>query len=234
MIRLNLLPDVRHESLGTQQDQRRLIRTVQIIAAAAIGVTLLLVIWVYGVQGIQNKLLNDSIAGRYRELRAVKDIDTYATIQNQLAALNALHDDKNLTSRLLDYLPSLNVGVNLSKVSLAEHNQSLVFEGEAADYRRLVIFRDTLRSASLHYKSLDKKQHDESFFTAVTVNKSTVRPAANGASSISFKITGYYRDIAFMRAASQPSLSITKKETTPSVLAAPLVGDVVKEKDLLP
>lgn len=234
MIRLNLLPDARRESLGTQPAQRKLVRIAQIISVGAIGVTLLLVIWVYVVQGVQKKLLNDSIGGRYQELRTVKHIDTYATIQNQLASLNPLHDNKNLTSRLLDYLPSLNAGVTFNKVTLTDDNHSLVFEGEAIDYRRLVIFRDTLKGASLLYKSTDNKQQRESFFTKVTVNKSSVRVAPDGISRISFKITGDYRDIAFKRAAVRPSLSIAKEETTPSVLAAPLVGNGVQEIEVRP
>jgi len=234
MIRLNLLPDVRREALGTQPAQRKLIRIAQLASIVAIGVTLLLVIWVYGVQGIQKKLLNDSISGRYRELRTVKDIDTYATIQNQLASLTSLHDNKNLTSRLLDYLPSLNVGVTFNKVTMADKDHSLVFEGEAIDYRRLVIFRDTLKSASLLYKSTDNKQQKEPLFTSVTINKSSVRVAQDGISHISFKITGRYSEVAFKRAAVRPSLSIEKKETTPSVLAAPLVGGVVEEKEVRP
>lgn len=234
MIRLNLLPDVRRESSGTKQTQSKLVRVAQIASVIALSTTLLLLIWVYGVQGIQKKLLSDSISGRYRELRMVKHIDTYATLQNQLASLSTLHDNKNLTSRLLDYLPSVNVGVNLSKVTLAEEDRSLVFEGEAIDYRRLVIFRDTLRGASLLYKDTGNRQRNQPLFTKIVINKSTIRTAPDGILQISFKITGYYHELAFKRTAANPSLSVTNKETTPSVIAAPLVSGGAKEKDIQP
>lgn len=234
MIRLNLLPDVRHESVGTRQTQRKLVRIAQLASAVALGATLVLTLWVYGVQGVQKKLLDDSISGRYQKLRAVKHIDTYATLQHQLTSLSALHDNKNLPSRLFDYLPSVNVGVNLNKVSLSDNDRSLVFEGDAIDYRRLVIFRDTLKGATLLYKDTSNKQRKPPLFTEVTVDKSTVRVGADGISRISFKITGRYQEVAFKRAAVNPSLSIPKAETTPSVLAAPLVSGGVKEKEVQP
>lgn len=223
MIRLNLLPNAQRDFQETKQGRLGTVRIVRLGAAAVVGITVLLAVWVYGVQAVQKKLLTDSIKERYHTLRAVKDIDTYATIQNQLASLTALHDDKNLVSRLLDYLPSISGGARLNRVALVDTNHSLVFEGEATDYKSLVMFRDTLRGTSLLYTDLGKKQQKQPFFTSVTIQKSNIHVVRATSSYISFTIIGHYQDVAFKRSAINPSLSIPKKETTQSVLAAPLV-----------
>lgn len=227
MIRLNLLPDVKHESRELQQAHHVVTRVAQIVVLVTVGATVLLALWVYGVQALHKKILSDSINDRYHKLRAVKDVDTYATIQNQLSALTPLHDNKNLTSRLFDYLPGLNSGVTLKKVSFRDADQSLVFEGEALDYRRLVIFRDTLQNTQLLYKTAGSKQLSLPFITSASIDKSAVHPR-DISTYVSFTVTARYQEIAFKAAAKQPLLSVTKKETTPSVIAAPLVSGGVQ------
>lgn len=232
MIRLNLLPNVRRETAGVQQAHRRLIRAARFSLAGALGATLLLALWVYGVQALQRTLLDKSIAERYQKLRAVKDIDTYATIQNRLAVLGELQKEKNLTSRLFDYLPTLGSGVQLSKVSISEGSDSLVFEGKATDYRRLVVFRDSLRNTSVSFKDANDKQQRRLLFTSVTLNKSNFHASGEGLPTVSFKVTGKYRPVALSALVSNPTLSVSNQETTPSVLAAPLVDDGTRGSDL--
>lgn len=222
MIRLNLLPDVQHQTLDARKTEHTIVRAAQVTTGVAAGVAFLLLLWVYGVQALQAKILNDSIDGHYQKLRAVKDIDTYATIQQQLAALPALHKDKNLTSRLYDFLPTLNSGVVLKKVTFNSSDRSLKFEGEVPDYRRLVIFRDTLRNASLQYMTEKGKSQSSPLFTSVNIEKSSVKPR-DTLTHVSFVIMTHYQEGAFQAETVQPTILVTKKETTPSVLATPLV-----------
>lgn len=222
MIRLNLLPDVQHQTQDARKTEHTIVRAAQVATGVTAGVVFLLLIWVYGVQALQAKILSDSIDGRYQKLRAVKDIDTYATIQQQLAALPALHKDKNLTSRLYDYLPALNSGVTLKKVALSSSGRSIRFEGEVPDYRRLVIFRDTLRNASLQYMTEEGKPHSSPLFTSVNIEKSSVKPR-DTLTYVSFVVMAHYQEGAFRAETVRPTILVTKKETTPSVLAAPLV-----------
>ena len=222
MIRLNLLPDVQHQTQDARKTEHIIVRAAQVVTGIAGGTVLLLALWVYGIQALQGKIVTDSIDSRYQKLRAVKDIDTYATIQQQLAALPELRKDKNLTSRLYDYLPTLNSGATLRKVTLDSTQHTLRFEGEVPDYRRLVIFRDTLRNASLQYMSPQAKPQKSPLFTSVMIDKSSVKPR-DTLTYVSFVITAHYQKAAFRSEAVRPSILITKKETTPSVLAAPLV-----------
>lgn len=107
MITLNMLPDVKLEYLKVRRTQAQVISIAVIIAAAVVGITILLAVWVYGGQSLQKKLLGDSRDKLTTNLKNVPNLNKYLTVQNQLAQLSTLHGSKNDFSRLLTFLPTL-------------------------------------------------------------------------------------------------------------------------------
>jgi len=223
MIHLNLLPDVKREFLRTERMRVKVIGAAFVFSLVAIGITVVVALWVYGAQALQQKLLTDSIKENDQKLRSIKDIDKYVTIQRQLSAITALHDGKNLYSRLFDYLPALNSGVKLSGVTLTDVDHTLAIEGSTADYRTLTVFRDTLLGASVTYKDASGKEQKTPLFQSVVIESNGLGAAESGQALVSFKIIAAYPVEVFRSSVSSPVISVPKKDTTPSTVGTPTV-----------
>lgn len=221
MIQLNLLPDIKIEFLKKQRSRVQVITGAIILSLAAVGLTVFAALWVYAAQGLQKTLLTGDIKANVKKLQDIKDIDKYVTIQNQLASITALHDSKNNYSRLLDYLPSINTGVKLEGVNVDSVTKTLTFEGTTADYTTLLVFRDTLRGAKLHYIDVNNKQQETGLFTKVNIDSSGIGTNKDSTSTVSFKISTVYFDSAFSSTIQKPTITVPKKETTPSAEGAP-------------
>lgn len=223
MITLNLLPDVKREFIRTQRSRIKVITGAIVLSAAAIGLTILVALWVYGAQGIQKKLLTDSIKRNDEKLQSVKDINKYITLQNQLSSITALHDSKSLYSRLLDYLPVLNSGVKLSGVTVNAETKTIIFDGQTNNYTSLVVFRDTLKSAELHYMDAEGVKQTTLLFVKdkVNIDSSGIGTSTGSKPTVSFKISALYSDEAFMPTTKKPTVVVPSQETTPSAQNAP-------------
>lgn len=222
MIKLNLLPDVKLEYLRTRRLQLKVMSLASIVTIGAIGLVVLMALWVYGGQTLQKNYLTGEIDKHAKELKAVPQIDEYLTVQNQLAHLTALHEGKNDFSRLLTFLPAVNPAapnnVTLTKVELTslEENSSLILQGEVRDYTGLNTFRDTLRNAELKYDGQTEKLFDN-----IVIVSSSLERSRNGGSVVVFKIETAYSPNAFLFSTKNPTVSVPEKNTTQSVEAAP-------------
>lgn len=221
MIQLNLLPDIKIEFLKKQRSRVQVITGAIMLSLAAIGLTVFAALWVYGAQGLQKTLLTNSINTNVKKLQNTKDIDKYVTIQNQLASITALHDSKNNYSRLLDYLPTMNTGVKLSGVNVDATTKTLTFDGSTDNYTTLLVFRDTLKGARLHYVDANNKPQETNLFTNVNIDSSGIGTNKDSTSTVTFKISTIYFDSAFSSTIQKPTITVPKKETTPSAQGAP-------------
>lgn len=233
MIKLNLLPDVKLEYLHTKRVQAQVISIATIVTLAAIGLVVLLAVWVYGGQTLQKNYLTGEIKKNETELRNVKDIDKYLTIQNQLGNITALHDAKNDFSRLLTFLPTLNPSapnnVRLTNVEVItnEAGNTLALQGEVKDYTALATFRDTLMNAQLNYG-----ESKERLFESVTVSTSALEQSTAGPQVVVFRIDTIYNPNAFLFSVKNPSVSIPLKTTTQSAQSSPDVfGESTVQKE---
>lgn len=233
MIKLNLLPDVKLEYLRTKRMQAQVISIASIVTLAAIGLVVLLAVWVYGGQTLQKNHYTGEIKKHSTELKNIKDIDKYLTIQNQLANITALHDGKNDFSRLLTYLPTLNPSapnnVTLTNVELItnELGNTLALQGEAKDYTALTTFRDTLLNAQLKYGDSEEK-----LFESVNVAASSLEQSVKGPQIVVFRIDTVYNPNAFLSSVKNPNVTVPVKTTTQSAQSSPDVfgASSVKEQ----
>ena len=230
MIQLNLLPDVKKEYLRAQSARRKTI-TISIFATIiAVGLTVVAAIYVYAIQNGIMYLQTQDIKGKSSQLSAVKDIDKYLTIQNQLAQISSLHDGKNNFSRLLDFLPRLNPAppqnITLTNLDVSVADTTITFKGKVSDYGALTTFKDTLKNAMFTYQ-LDGKDQDATPLFVAGEGKEAVAMGAvsyektDAAAGVSFTIIATYNPEVFKQKNVNVQVTVPNKETTGSVVDSP-------------
>lgn len=239
MIRLNLLPDVKLEYLRSRRAERVVIAIATLSSLAAGGLLVLLALWVYGVQTVHMALVDDGIKKKNAELVAIKDINKYLTVQNQLKNIDSLHENKLITSRIFDVLPRLNPkdpnGVRINTVTIAADQQNLTLEGETNTFTALQTFRDTMRNTKLAYsdKGADasSERKTEALFSDVSVTSQGLGKDAQGKEVVSFKITATYTTNLFSNSVNFIEVTVPTKETTQSKQDAPVFGEATVEQE---
>lgn len=148
-IQFNLLPDVKLEYEQTKANQKKITAIAFIASAACLG---LFLISFLAVGGLQHKQLNDAdkkITDTNNQIKAIPNIQTILTVQNQLNSLPNLTAQKHITSRLFDYLPKLtppNAGITDLIVDTTANNISVT--GTADTVQTVNTFVDTLKTAN--------------------------------------------------------------------------------------
>lgn len=220
MIQLNLLPDVKKEFLRAQRARRRTITLAILATIVAAGLTVLFAFYVYGVQSVILYTQTEDIKKKSAELSGIKDIDKYLAIQNQLANLSDLHDNKVNMSRLMTFLPSLNPAppknVKLSNVDVSTADKTIMFKGSVGDYGALTTFKDTLKNAEFKYGSGNDVTTSK-LFSNVAVESATLETGAG----VSFSIVATYDEAAFMQKNNNVTVQVPNIETTQSVIGTP-------------
>ncbi len=237
MITLNLLPDVKREYLRTRRLQAKVMAIATLVSLGAIGLVVLLAVWVYGGQTVYKSFLTGEIEKHGKELKEIKEIDKYLTLQNQLNYLTELHDGKMDFSRLMTFLPAMNPAapnnVRLTKVEAtadeALDQNTMILEGEVVNYTALNTFRDTLKNAEFTYEG----QNDPiKLFDSIEVATSSLERSQLGGTMVVFKIETTYNPEAFLFSTEEPVVTVPKMSTTQSLQNAPNVfGGSTREEE---
>lgn len=220
MIELNLLPDVKKEFLHAERARRRTIALAILTTIIAAGLTVLFAFYTYGVQSVIMYTQTEDIKKKSSELSGIQDINKYITIQNQLANLSQLHDDKMNFSRLLTFLPTLNPAppknVNLTNLDVAVEEKTLTFKGNVKDYAGLTTFKDTLINSEFTFGT-GQEQTTKKLFSAVAIESAALE-AKDG---VTFSIITTYDEDAFLQRNSVGGVRVPNIETTQSVVGTP-------------
>lgn len=146
MIQFNLLPDVKIEYVRAQRTKRLVMGTAVIATLSTFALFLLLLIAVQGVQKQNIKSLNSDIKKYSSELESTPDLNKILTIQNQLAALNNLHNKKVVASRIFDVMQRTTpVEVTISDHLVDFTANKMSITGAAVSLDRVNTFVDTLK-----------------------------------------------------------------------------------------
>jgi Tfp pilus assembly protein PilN len=223
MITLNLLPEVKKEFLRSQKARAKTITISILVSVASLGVLTMLAVYVYGGQLVIMNLQNGDIAKKSNQLKSIKDIDKYLTIQNQLSQISSLHEQKSIMSRVLSFLPALNPAaprsVSLTSLDVDAPTNRITIKGTTASYEALTTFRDTLAGANVNF-SLSGEAVTRQLFSEVSID-SGVFSASDG-SKVLFTMTLTYDKDAMISHALNPQIVVTPGETTQSVVNVPL------------
>ena len=223
MIQLNLLPDIKREFLKARRTQAKVISTAILVCIGSVGAVVLAGMWVYGVQTIHKAALTDSIQKKSTELKNIKDIDKYVTVQNQLQNISSQHESKAITSRIFDTLSKLNpkapnnVRVTSLDLDLSPEVSALTLDGETESFTGLETFRDTLKNASLSYNEGSETINEPLFLDgSVTVLTQSIGKSQSGGTLVAFRISAKYNPKLFARSTKNYVVVVPNKDTTQS------------------
>lgn len=227
MIQLNLLPDIKKEFIKAQKTKNVVISAAILTTIVALGIVVLLFLYVNIVQRLQLAAADTDIKTRTAQLKKVKDINKYLTIQNQLKSLPQLHEAKPLYSRLLGFLGTLNPGapnsVSLSNLQVQNEVKTISFSGTAPTFEAFNVFVDTLKHANFNYKSAPTETNVQTaqLFKSVTVDSSNLTRSGGNQSLVVFTVRAEYKEEAFSTKSYDVTVAIPSIKTTDSVNNSP-------------
>lgn len=146
MVQFNLLPSVKLEYIKAART-RRMVTSIAIIASlTALGILVILFVNVNFIQTTHINNLTKDISSKVDELEEVEDIDKVLTVQNQLNALTALHEDKPATERVLPYLSTVTPqAASITQTTIDFEAGTISINGQADSLATMNEFVDTLK-----------------------------------------------------------------------------------------
>lgn len=229
MIQLNLLPDLKKEFINAQKTKHLVISSSIIVTLAAIGISALLFFYVNFGQQFQITLITNSINDKSQELSAVPDVDQYLTIQNQLAALDPLHAEKGIYSRLFSFLNVLNPSppnnINLGNAQVSTVENAIIFTGNSGSFEALNVFIDTLKNAQVEYKANGEGELVKEAMFSQVLTQSSGLAKANSQTVVSFTVKAIYTPQVFNALNTDVKAIVPNITTTQSVTGAPIPQD---------
>jgi Tfp pilus assembly protein PilN len=147
-VQFNLLPDSKL-TLNRNLHTKRLVFSIATIVSL-VSVALLVVLLLF-VDGVQKKLMSDAAKNVDKSSQQLKNlnVERIITVQNQLQALPALHQNKHVTSRIFTYLPKItpsNVSINQLTLDLTKN--TMIISGTTDSQKTINTFIDTLKYAT--------------------------------------------------------------------------------------
>ncbi|MGB4759325.1 MAG: hypothetical protein WBP26_04705 [Candidatus Saccharimonadales bacterium] len=151
MIQLNLLPDVKIAFIKARAQKHLVILSSIVIGGMALGIFVLLFLYVNVVQAGYLKDLTSDIKTVSTELTGTKvgdnDLNDILTIQKQLTSIDALHAKKPATDRLTGYIALTTPDtVNLTQYEVDFSTNSMVISGKSATFDKIEAYVKTLKS----------------------------------------------------------------------------------------
>jgi len=208
MVQFNLLPDVKVAYLKAKRSKRLLLTIAVSASAACLGITSLLFV---GVQMGQKQHINNltrDIKAEVSKIQSIEDLNKILTIQNQLATLPELHENKPLLSRLFIYIGQTTPSsVTISKLDIDMAASTMIVSGSADSISTVNTYSDTLKFATYNTDSVK----DTPAFQNVTTTLTRDQGAA------AFNITVSFDPIIFSGTEKVtlvvPSIVTTRSET---------------------
>jgi hypothetical protein len=226
MIEINLVPDVKQELIKAQRVRASVISIAVVIGIAAVGVVVVLAFWVFAVQAARGVISDNTIKNESKKLSDVEGISDTLTIQNQLAKLSEMHDNKNIDSRLFDILTTINPSapnnVAITNVSLDSATTTIKIEAQAANgYPALDVFKKTINATNFEY-SKDGEKQSVKLADAMSDSDRSYGEDASGAKVLRFTLTFTYPAELFARTSENATIVAPERtNVTDSFLGVP-------------
>lgn len=169
MIEINLIPDVKQELLKAQRTRAIVISSSIFASIIAVGIVVLLLGYIFGVQGFRNIFLDDQIDKKGTQFSNIEDLSKVLTIQNQLKTISELNGQKNMDSRVFDMIAAITpqgdstvsfsqitVGSGSDEAAVAEGTPTTTggqvhLEGQTTGYAAMEVFKKTVENTVFEY-----------------------------------------------------------------------------------
>jgi len=233
MIEVNLVPDVKQELIRAKRVRALVITGAGFVAIVAIGIVVLLAVWLFGVQAVQSHLADSAISSKSKQLADVPDLGDMLTIQHQLTQVTALHDGKNIDSRFFDLLRAINPPapnqVTFSMARVDSDAQTVQLEGQAANgYVAADVLKKTILGTSLTYTDDTGATQTVPITDDVSTSGLSYGDDSTGKKVLRFTIMFTYNEAIFARSSLNASIvSPNRQNATDSYHGVPqsLFGD---------
>jgi hypothetical protein len=226
MIEINLVPDVKQELIKAQRVRASVISVAIVVGIGAVGIVVLLAFWVFAVQAARGVLTDNTIKEESQKLSNVEDVSDTLTIQNQLSKLPAMHDEKNIDSRLFDILTTINPSapnnVAITNVSLDSSTTTIKLEAQAVNgYPALDVFKKTINATTFEF-TRDGEKQSVKLATGMSDSDRSYGEDASGAKVLRFTLTFTYPEELFARTSQNASIVAPERtNATDSFLGVP-------------
>lgn len=226
MIEINLVPDVKQELIKAQRVRASVISISIVVGIAAVGVVVLLAIWVFAVQTARGVFSDNTIKTESQKLANVPDIGNTLTIQNQLAKLPAQHDEKHIDSRVFDVLDTINPpapnSVAITSLALDSETSTIKIEAQATNgYQALEVFKKTIAATTFQFTS-DGQTQTVPLASDMSDSDRSYGEDASGTKVLRFTLSFAYPAELFARTSTSAQIvAPTKKNATDSFLGVP-------------
>ncbi|MDB5168442.1 MAG: hypothetical protein JWO55_700 [Candidatus Saccharibacteria bacterium] len=226
MIEINLVPDVKQELINAQRVRTNVVSLSIIVGIGAIGVVVMLAIWVFGVQTTRGYVHDKTIKVESENLLKVPDLSNTLTIQNQLNELLAMHNDKHVSSRIFDVLAAIQPPapnkIAISNVTLDSATKKITFEAQAESaYTGLEVFKKTINATKFEFTKGEQRQ-SVPLASGMSHGDLSYGEDVTGVQVLRFTISFTYPDELFARTANNPTIvAPTRTNVTDSFLGVP-------------
>lgn len=227
MIELNLVPDVKQELLKAQRVRTAVISVAIVIGFAAIGIVVLLALYLFGVQTVRSTLADNAIKSETEKLQKTDDLTNILTIQNQLSKLSDMHNSKNIDSRIFSVLTAINPSspneIVISSAKIDADNKVITIDGQASNgYEAAEIFKKTILSTTMSYKDPEGTQQKVALTNDVSTTDMSYGEDASGKKVLRFTLSFTYPDEFFARSSQSAVIERPdRKNVTDSYLRIP-------------
>jgi Tfp pilus assembly protein PilN len=226
MIEINLVPDVKQELIKAQKVRTGVISMAILVGIAAVGIVVLLVLWVFAVQTARGVISDGTIKSESQKLAKVPDISRTLTIQNQLVQLSKMHADKHIDSRVFDILTTINPPepnvVAITNVSLNSEENTIKIEAQAKNgYPALEVFKKTIDATTFQFTK-DGQAQSIPLASDMSDSDRSYGEDASGTKVLRFALTFTYSPELFSRSAENARIvAPTRTNVTDSFLGVP-------------
>jgi hypothetical protein len=226
MIEINLVPDVKQELLKAQRVRAGVISTAILVGIAAVGVVVILAIWVFVVQTARSVITDNTIKSESQKLSSVQDVSNTLTIQNQLSKLSDMHNKKSIDSRIFDILTTINPSdpnnVAITNLSLDSSASTVKIEAQASNgYPALDVFKKTINATTFQFIQDGQKQ-SVPLASGMSDSDRSYGENASGAKVLRFTLTFTYPEQLFSKTAQNATIvAPNRTNATDSFLGVP-------------
>ena len=208
MIEINLIPDVKQELIRARRVRSAVVSGAIITTIITLAVVAVLAIYVYAVQSVRNVVADDAIKKGSTQLASVEDLSKVLTIQNQLTKMSAFNDDKNINSRVFDFLsaviPPAPNEVQVSTLKVDAETDTITLEGQTPTYPSLETFKKTIDAAHVRYNDADGNQQQIVLASDLSLTNISFGEDATGKKVLRFTVSFTYAEELFSPSVANP------------------------------
>lgn len=170
MIQLNLLPGIKQEYIKAQRTRRLITAVSTIVTLASIGLMILMLLFVDGLQKKQISSLSNDIKQRSATIKSIPDLNKILTVQNQLKSLSSLHNQKPAANRLSDYLKQTTPAqADINNLTVDFNQKLITITGTSDALSTVNKYIDTLKFTTYNIGG-DKSTSKNAFSNVVLTN----------------------------------------------------------------